>query len=798
MRQSALTSGIAAVCLILLAGSPAAQPCEDLPLSSDRLGVLPCNGAAGDTIWAELYLETDSAVLGFVFYLQYDHDYLAPLRIAPGAFEVVGERVGRFPDGGNLVTKVSEFSLDSQAVSLIYFPEPGAVETPIPPGSGVICRIAFVVSQWLPPGDSARFHFLRYTRNTGVDSTVFPPDSQFICRSTSLALQHNDYVIDAHPRTDTSWFYNNDLGPTLNYAAIYPRSLWLGDTARLFYETRFADSLVVEPGLGAFVAPSGSLRFAPATSADYHFTVWKGTTYSYRTIPVYVTPPGGNPPPYLDIGVDIWAEDAVEGTADDAVEFSLLALDPDGSEPAVTFGPTLPGMNLQNFLDGEWFFTWTPTAEHIGTHELWFYATDALDPSLVDSQRVEIRVTAPNQPPQYSFDSLVYTAVYAPEGSSAAITIRTWDDDGTPPYILGHLVGRDTVAENMTMIDSGNGVGVLTFSPDHWQGNDLPGEYPVSFTLYDAADPSVQVESSYKVFVCQNVNTGLQMPQLQFSDGAGPFTINEADTLLFEVLAPVTDTGDIPAVTAAPLPPGGTLATPVGEELPNRKRFRLVPPYGTAGEYSLTFYADNAGLVDSETVAITIEPGNRPPNLFLPPGQPNQAVEEDTLRFVVHAFDADSTVPAIGARLDGADTLAPNMTLVDSGNGTAVLTFVPNRLQGGNSCEEVRYYYVRFVATDAAPPHYTVTSSTQTIMIQDSGLPCCIDRTGDIDYNRNGYGNPNILDITWLIGYLLKGGPAPPCLMEADVDAQNGITMSDVTFLASYLFNGTLGPAICH
>ena len=793
MRQSALTSAVAAVCLILLAGSPLAQPCEDLPFTDDRLGVLPCNGAAGDTVWAELYLETDSAVLGFVFYLQYDHDYLAPLRIAPGAFEVVGERVGRFPDGGNLITKISEFSLDSQAVSLIYFPEPGAVETPIPPGSGVICRVAFVVSQWLPPGDSARFHFLRYTRLTGVDSTVFPPDSQFICRSTSLALQYNDYVIDAHPRTDTTWFYYNDMGPTIDHVSINPRSLWQGEYATLYYETRFADSLVVEPDIGRLVAPSDFIRFTPAVSSDYTLTAWKQTGSVSRTLPVYVTPTGGNPPPWLAV----WTTDTTIQTGEE-VSLWIYAYDPDSTRPDVTFGPTLTGTNLQPTWLSEWHFTWTPTAGQVGSHSIWFYAADSLDPSLVDSQEVIVTVRDANQLPEYSFDTLIYTGVYTPEGSSAAITIRAWDNDGAPPYILGHLVGRDTVAENMTMIDSGNGIGVLTFSPDHWQGNDLPGEYPVSFTLYDAADPSVQVESNYKVFICQNVNTGLQMPRLQFSDSTGPFTVTETDTLLFDVLAPVTDTGDIPVVTASPLPPGGTLATPVGEELPNRKRFRLVPPFGSAGEYNLTFYADNAGLVDSETIAITVESGNRPPNLFLPPGQPNQAVEEDTLRFVVHAFDADSTVPAIGARLDGADTLAPNMTLVDSGNGTGVLTFVPNRLQGGNSCEEVRYYYVRFTATDVSPPHYTVTSSTQTIMIQDSGLPCCIDRTGDIDYNRNGHGNPNILDITWLIGYLLKGGPAPPFMMEADVDAQNGITMSDVTFLASHLFNGTLGPAICH
>ncbi|MEW5922671.1 MAG: dockerin type I domain-containing protein [Candidatus Zixiibacteriota bacterium] len=60
----------------------------------------------------------------------------------------------------------------------------------------------------------------------------------------------------------------------------------------------------------------------------------------------------------------------------------------------------------------------------------------------------------------------------------------------------------------------------------------------------------------------------------------------------------------------------------------------------------------------------------------------------------------------------------------------------------------------------------------------------------------NATGGVNILDVTYLISYLYKGGPAPNPVQSGDVNNSGNINILDVTYLISYLYKG--GPApIC-
>lgn len=65
---------------------------------------------------------------------------------------------------------------------------------------------------------------------------------------------------------------------------------------------------------------------------------------------------------------------------------------------------------------------------------------------------------------------------------------------------------------------------------------------------------------------------------------------------------------------------------------------------------------------------------------------------------------------------------------------------------------------------------------------------CCI-TAGD----ANNTGTVTIGDVTFLIGYIFSGGPAPVCCEEGDADGFGTITIGDVTYLISYIFGG--GPA---
>lgn len=66
--------------------------------------------------------------------------------------------------------------------------------------------------------------------------------------------------------------------------------------------------------------------------------------------------------------------------------------------------------------------------------------------------------------------------------------------------------------------------------------------------------------------------------------------------------------------------------------------------------------------------------------------------------------------------------------------------------------------------------------------------PCC-NQPGDAGNN----GAVGILDVTHLIYYLYKGGPAPICMAEGDPDGNGAINIIDVTYLINFMYRG--GPA---
>ncbi|MFH2034972.1 MAG: dockerin type I domain-containing protein [Candidatus Zixiibacteriota bacterium] len=81
------------------------------------------------------------------------------------------------------------------------------------------------------------------------------------------------------------------------------------------------------------------------------------------------------------------------------------------------------------------------------------------------------------------------------------------------------------------------------------------------------------------------------------------------------------------------------------------------------------------------------------------------------------------------------------------------------------------------VVPDGAGPHGITVSA------------CCV-VPGDA--NRNG--TVNILDITYMISYLYKGGPEPVCSDEADANNNGTVNILDITFLISYLYKQGPSP----
>nr|MBN2276143.1 S8 family serine peptidase [candidate division Zixibacteria bacterium] len=62
---------------------------------------------------------------------------------------------------------------------------------------------------------------------------------------------------------------------------------------------------------------------------------------------------------------------------------------------------------------------------------------------------------------------------------------------------------------------------------------------------------------------------------------------------------------------------------------------------------------------------------------------------------------------------------------------------------------------------------------------------------GDADNS----GGINILDVTYIVNYLYRGGPAPLTIRAGDADSSGGINILDATYLIAYLYRGGPPPA---
>ncbi len=71
-------------------------------------------------------------------------------------------------------------------------------------------------------------------------------------------------------------------------------------------------------------------------------------------------------------------------------------------------------------------------------------------------------------------------------------------------------------------------------------------------------------------------------------------------------------------------------------------------------------------------------------------------------------------------------------------------------------------------------------------------FPCC-DLRGDVNTDDG----TNISDLTYLVDYLFRNGPAPECIDQADCNGDGSGDVSDVTYLIDFLFRGGPAPVPC-
>jgi len=380
-----------------------------------------------------------------------------------------------------------------------------------------------------------------------------------------------------------------------------------------------------------------------------------------------------NSPPVL---AAIGPQSGVEGTL---ITFTATATDADGGFPVMTSSTLPSGATYLDYGDGTGTFNWTPAFFDSGTYNVTFYATDDLQPSLVDSEQVVITVIeAGNQRPVLAAIGPQFTD----ENVNLNFTVTGTDPDLTIPALL-----TSTLPTGATFVDNGDGSGVFDWTPDYAQA----GTHNITFYASDGA----LLDSEIVVITVNEV--GNQPPVLT---PIGPQLVTEGVSLNFAVTAADPD-GPFPTLTTSVLPTGATFV----DNGDGSGVFDWTPDFTQVGIYNVTFYAtDGMAPPDSEVVIITVQDaGNQAP--VLAAVGPQAGTENVNLKFTVTASDPDGTIPVLST-----STLPTGATFVDNSDGSGVFNWTPGFTDAGT-------YNVTFYAGDGA-----LTDSEQvTITINESG-----------------------------------------------------------------------------
>ncbi len=97
----------------------------------------------------------------------------------------------------------------------------------------------------------------------------------------------------------------------------------------------------------------------------------------------------------------------------------------------------------------------------------------------------------------------------------------------------------------------------------------------------------------------------------------------------------------------------------------------------------------------------------------------------------------------------------------------------------------------KIVASDMTYGLYTLTSP---LLPPDPG--CCVGNRGD--FNGDGGFSTNVLDLTFAVDRIFRGGAAPACAEEGDINGDGTVcNVLDLTFIVNLIFRGGVQPSAC-
>ncbi len=482
-------------------------------------------------------------------------------------------------------------------------------------------------------------------------------------------------------------------------------------------------------------------------------------------------PPPNDPPVLAPIGYQ-------EVTEGQTLNFTVTATDPDETIPSLVVSTLPAGATFTDNGDGSGVFNWTPGFFDAGDYEVTFFAIDAVDPSLVDSEVVQITVIDSNRAPSIVVPDGQPQNVN--EGEVLTFIIHGEDEDMTTPYLEAFLMGADTVATNMTFVDSLNGTGVLTFSPDFTQGDDDPTVYTVVFRAVDADDYTLMTESPPYDFSVYNVN---RPPEV---DGIDDFTVcaDESVEMTFTAYDPDDD-------------PLTLWLDPVLENMTFTDQgdgsgiFTFSPTMEQVGLYPTTFFATDGTDTSFVDFVITVMDCSGPAEgkaIILPDFM--FAYYHDAVETMMDTIYVGNL--AVGHTVEDIDVASLKINGTISPTSTAILESYPGF---AGSVLEIVSPIPDFL--DVYSPFYDTTVQEFTVFgsFDDEmtfSLTGEVTLRGLISGDVNFDNLVNLEDLTFMVQLLFFGGMEPQDPNVADVDGNCAINVADVTYLVNFLFRG--GP----
>ncbi|MBN2227464.1 MAG: hypothetical protein JW763_08870 [candidate division Zixibacteria bacterium] len=381
-------------------------------------------------------------------------------------------------------------------------------------------------------------------------------------------------------------------------------------------------------------------------------------------------PPENQPPEFAPLT-------PIETREMQLVEFTVTATDPNDVIPDLSATSLPEDANFTDNDDGTGLFSWLTDNFDEGDYEIVFYAHDGVDPQLFDSIVVEITVLDSNLAPLYIIPSGQEQTVN--EGEILQFVIQATDPDSTIPLIVPRE-SECPLAYNMVFVDSLNGVGVLTFSPDYKQGGIPPEPYYVCWEIIDSEDAELMTLTQTIQLAVINVNLPPVLAPIEDQ------TVNEGEVLVLDLPAQTVD-GDPLTFSYAPILANASIMS-LND---STGRFRFMPDYTQTGDYELTVAVSDGDLADEKSFTMTVVDVNPAPEFDSV--DPVLTQETQMVEFTLTAIDPDGSVPILGV----IGSLPEDAVFDDNGDGSGDFSWQTDETDAG-------VYSLMFKATDAVNP----------------------------------------------------------------------------------------------